>query len=120
MSTEVIAIVVSAFGLMVTLGGGIFAGFAWDVRQMGGLRTELRSDIAELRTGLRGDIAELRTELRGDIAELRTELKGDIAELRTELRGGIAELSADMTATKVTVARLDGLVEGRQRLILAR
>ncbi|RGE16295.1 hypothetical protein [Leucobacter sp. wl10] len=108
-STEVIAIVVSAFGLMVTLGGGIFAGFAWVVRQMGGLRTELR-----------GDIAELRTELRGDIAELRTELRGDIAELRTELRGDIAELSADMTATKVTVARLDGLVEGRQRLILAR
>ena len=49
-----------------------------------------KEDIGELRTESRTDIAEVRTE----IAELRTELKADIADVRTE----IAVLRADMNA----------------------
>ena len=81
-----------------------------DVREQGvGLRTELKSavadlktEIAELRTemrtevaGFRTEIAELRTEMRTEVAGLRTEMRTEVASLKTEiadLRGGINQL----------------------------
>jgi ribosomal protein L29 len=123
MSVETITIVLSAIGIVVTLGSGTFAGMAWMVRRMDGIevraivraqrtddrldlfRGELKTDIAELRTELKADIAELRGELKTDVAELRTELKTDVAELRTELKADIAGLRTEF---KTEVAGLRG------------
>lgn len=55
MSAEIIAVVVSAVGVVVTLGIGMFSGFAWVIR-----RTEKYTDNVEQRLGTRIDGVEQR------------------------------------------------------------
>lgn len=56
MSAEVIAIVIAAASLLVTLGGGFFAGFAWVVRRM----DERFDKVNERIDGLRGEVTEVK------------------------------------------------------------
>lgn len=97
-SVEVLTIIISAAGLLVTLGGGIFAGFAWMIRrtddQFAGVREEFR---AEFRT-VHEEFGSIREEFRS--------VRDDLSQLRGEL-----------TEVKISVARLEG---PRERLILPR
>ncbi|MFJ4999188.1 hypothetical protein ACIP5T_13610 [Microbacterium sp. NPDC088619] len=72
-SAEIIAIVLSAVGLLLTLGGTMVAGFAWCVR---------RSDRVEERLGARIDGVEERLGARIDaVAADTTELKIAMARI---------------------------------------
>ena len=91
MSVETLAIIISAAGLFVTLGGGLLAGFAWIIR---------RTD---------SQFAELRSEFREEFRRVNEEFRVVHNELRL-LRG-------ELTEVKVAVARLEG---PREQLILPR
>ena len=56
------------------------------VRQIGELRTELKTEIGQVRTELKTEIGQLRTELKTEIGQVRAELKAEIGQVRTELR----------------------------------
>jgi hypothetical protein len=58
--------------------------------QVGGLRTELRAEIAGMRRDLGADIAGVRQDLGTDIAAVRQDLGGGIDEIRRHV-GVVAE-----------------------------
>jgi hypothetical protein len=60
---------------------------------MGGLRTELRTEITGFRTDLQTEIVGLRSELRVEMGDLRT----GTTDLRTEMRTDIADLRRNVT-----------------------
>ena len=82
MSVEMLTIVISAAGLLITLGGGFFAGFAWMIGRMDDRFAELRG--------------ELRQEFRAVHEQFRA-VHEDIQQLRGE-----------MNDIKISVARLEG------------
>ena len=53
---------------------------------IGGLRSELKQDIADVRL----EIAGLRDELKQEITDLRTEVRTGFAEMRTEMSMSIS------------------------------
>ena len=64
---------------------------------------------------LRGEIKDVRDELRGEIGGVRGEIggvRGEIENLRTELGGRIDAVGAELTRTRMAVARLEGSVFG--------
>ncbi len=53
---------------------------------IGGVRTELKADMAEVKSELKADMAEVRgevREVRGEVREVRIELKADMASMET-------------------------------------
>lgn len=89
MSVETLTIIIAAAGLLVTLGGGIFAGFAWTIR-----RTDAQ-------------FTEVREEFRAVHQEFRS--------VRQEFREDLHQLHGELTEVKISLARLEG---PRERLIL--
>ena len=81
-SAEIIAIVISAVGIVLTLGGSMLAGFAWCIR---------RSDRVEERLGARIDAVQT-----------------DLADVEKSLGARIDAVAADTTELKIAMARLDG------------
>ncbi|MCY3701007.1 MAG: hypothetical protein OXH46_15415 [Gemmatimonadetes bacterium] len=91
-------------------------------RTSGKLRDELRSEIQSVR----GEIGSLRTEVgilrgsvgeeiasvRGEIGALRASVNEEIASVREELGGRIDTVVAELTRTRMAVARLEGSVLG--------
>lgn len=98
MSVELLAIIISAAGLLITLGGGLFAGFAWMIRrtdeQFAGVRADFRDDFRAVHE----EFGSVREEFRA--------VRKDLHHLREEL-----------TEVKISVARLEG---PRERLIWPR
>lgn len=73
MSAEIIAIVLSAGGLLLTLGGTMFAGFAWCIRRIDAVERSLgaRIDAVERTLGARIDaVAYDTTELKIAVARI--------------------------------------------------
>lgn len=70
MSAEIVAIVVSSIGVVVTLGGSFFACFAWVVRRIDAVDTKLsdRIDAIDLKLGTRIDV------LSSDVMEIKITL----------------------------------------------
>jgi hypothetical protein len=66
-------------------------------RDVAGLGTELRAEMASVRIELRAEMASLRTELQAEMNSLRTELRGDMDSLRTELRGEMEIFAATVS-----------------------
>lgn len=62
MSIEVLAIIISAAGLLITLGGGLFVGFAWMLRRMDDQSIEVREEFRVVREDLH--------QLRGELTEV--------------------------------------------------
>lgn len=89
MSAEIVAIVLSAVGLLLTQGGLMFAGFAWCIR---------RSDA------IRADLVQVERSLGTRIDAVRT----DLADVERSLGARIDAVSADTTELKVAMARLEG------------
>jgi len=73
-------------------------------RTSGELRDELRSEIHSVR----GEIGSVHGSVREEIASVREE----IGSLRTELGGRIDTVVAELTRTRMAVARLEGSVLG--------
>lgn len=69
MSAETIAIVLSAVGIVVTLGVAMFAGFSWCVRRTDELETKLTTRIDGLEARL-GAVAADTTELKIAVARI--------------------------------------------------
>ena len=105
MSGEMLTIIISAAGLLVTLGGGLFAGFAWMIRrtdhQFSAVREEFR--------------AEFRT-VHEEFGSVREEF-GSVREEFRAVRDELSQLRGELTEVKISVARLEG---PRERLILPR
>lgn len=85
MSDETLAVILSALGLLITLGGGAAAGLAWVVR---------RIDASE-------------TKLAGRIDAIDTKLTDRIDSVNTSLTDRIDGLHAEVTEVKIAVARLE-------------
>ncbi|MFJ4175563.1 hypothetical protein [Microbacterium sp. NPDC089696] len=98
-SAEIIAVVLSAVGIVVTLGTSMFLGFAWCVR---------RTDAVEARLGARID--ELDHRLGARIDELDHRLGARIDGSEKSLGSRIDNLAHEMTELKIAVARLEGPV----------
>ena len=69
MTVEVLAIIIAAASLFVTLGGGLFAGFAWMLRRMDERFDKVYKEFDKVRE----EMSELRTNL--------TEVKISVARL---------------------------------------
>lgn len=96
MSNETLAVILSALGLLVTLGGGAAAGLAW--------------------VGRRIDAVD--TKLTDKIDALDSKLSSRIDAVDTKLSGRIDGLQDDVTNIKIAVARLEG--RSRPPLMLTR
>ena len=81
------------------------------VGSIAGLRTEVRTDIAEVRT----EMQTLRAEVNTGMQILRTEMQA----LRTEVRADIRALEHRLAAVERRQARTEGLLEGLRNAITA-
>ncbi|SFR61295.1 hypothetical protein SAMN04488591_2394 [Microbacterium azadirachtae] len=117
MSVELIGVVVTAFAVLVTLGSGMFAGFAWVVRRIDGVDGKLsaRIDGVEGRLTARIDGVEGRLSARIDGVEER--LSARIDGVEGSLSARIDGLQAELTEVKIGIARLEG---PRPHLIVGR
>ena len=77
MSVETLAILISAAGLLITLGGGIFAGFAWIIRRTDAQFAAVHEQFRAVRGEFRADLHQLREEL--------TEVKISVAVLKAHV-----------------------------------
>ena len=68
-------------------------------KQIGGLRTDMRTEIGELRTDMQKQIGDLRTDLRTEMGELRTDMQKQIGELSER----VGELSERMTRVETLI-----------------
>jgi hypothetical protein len=103
-SAEIITIVLSAVGLLLTQGSLMFAGFAWCIRRTDSLRADLVGSETSL--GARIDGVEQRLTARIDGVEERLTARIDGVEERLAAR--IDAVAAETTELKVAVARLEG------------
>lgn len=94
MSAEVLTIVFSALGIVLTLGGSSFAGLAWLVRRI--------------------DAVEQRLNDKIDAVETRLTEKIDAVDIRLSTR--IDALASDMVEVKISLARIEGPA---RRLVVA-
>jgi len=91
MSVELIGVVVTAFAVLVTLGSGMFAGFAWVVRRIDGVEGKLSARIDRVEEKLSARIDRVEETLSARLDGLSTRIDGVDAEL-TEVKIGIARL----------------------------
>jgi len=99
MSVELIAVIITAASLVVTVVGGLFAVSAWILRQM-----DARFDKVDARF----DKVDARFE---KVDEQFNNVNEQFKEMATQMSG----LRAELNDVKVAVARLEG---PHQRLIL--
>ncbi|WP_455903754.1 hypothetical protein [Microbacterium sp.] len=103
-SVEIITIVISAVGLLLALGGTMFAGFAWCIRRSDSLRTDLAG--VEKSLGARIDGVEQKLTARIDGVERK--LTARIDGVESSLGARIDTVAADTTELKIAMARLEG------------
>lgn len=106
-----LAVGVAMLGVVGTLAGMILSAVSGVRREIGELRGELHSGLANARTETQNGLAESRSEMQGGLAELRTEMQSGFAELR----GEIAELRKELGELRERMARLEGMFEGFAR-----
>lgn len=102
MSVEMVALIITTASLLATLGGGLFAGFAWMLRRM-----DEKFAQAQVSADERFLQAEANVNARFDKVDERFD--------RMDER--INRVQAELTEVKIAVARLEG---PRQRLIVPR
>lgn len=99
MSAEIVAIVISALGIVLTLGTTMLAGFAWCVRRIDAVDAKLSARIEGL-----------DHRLTARIDKLDHRLTARIDELDHRLTARIDTVIDDTTALKIAVARWEGPV----------
>ena len=110
MSAEILAIVVSAVGIVLTLGTTMLAGFAWCVRRIDAVDQKLgaRIDALDRKSSERSDRLEHGLGARIDAVDQKSSERSD--RLEHNLGARIDALAADVTDLKIAVARLEGPV----------
>ena len=108
LSVEVIAIIVSAAGVLISLGGGFFAGLAWLLRRMDEQfqKVEARFDKVDERFA--------KVDERFDKVDERF---AKVYDRFSAVDEQIRSVQSELNDVKVAVARLEG---PQQRLILPR
>lgn len=99
MPAEIVTIVISAVGIVLTLGASMLAGFSWCVR---------RSDALDVKLSARIEALDEKLSARIDAVDAKASERSDKLEL--SLGSRIDALAADVTEVKVAVARLEGPV----------
>ncbi|MDT0202979.1 hypothetical protein [Nocardioides sp. AE5] len=124
-SAEVIAIIIATATLLVTLGGGALAGFAWIVNRMDRIAENASAETRALAAKTEQALAETRAlaqrtdegfaQVRADTQALAARTDQGFAQMRSELQGVrsrldlvYVELKADVVEMKVAVARMEG------------
>ena len=110
MSVETLAVIISAAGLLITLGGGLFAGFAWMIRRSDGQFAQLRSEFREEFREVHENFREVHEKFRGvdeKFGEVREEFRVVRGEIRA-VREDLQQLRGELTEVKISVARLEG------------
>src|SRR5699024_3089716 len=121
-SAEVISIIFAAAGVLITLGGGFFAGLAWLLRRM-----DERFDKVDVRFD-KVDVGFDKVDVRFDKVDERfdrvyerfhkvDERFDKVDERFNKMDERIGQLQAELNDVKVAVARLEG---PHQRLIFPR
>jgi hypothetical protein len=113
MSVELIGVVVTAFAVLVTLGSGMFAGFAWVVRRIDGVEGKLSARIDGVEGKLSARIDRVEEKLSARIDRVEETLSARIDGLSTRIDG----VEAELTEVKIGIARLEG---PRPHLIVGR
>ena len=86
MSVETLTIVISAIGIVLTLGASLFAGFAWMVRRIDAVDTKLTTRINAV----------------------DEKLTARIDAVDEKLTARIDALADEVTGVKIAIARLEG------------
>ncbi len=79
---------------------------------IGGVRTELKADMAEVKTELKADMAEVKTELKADMASLETRLNARMDRMETRLNARMDQLETNI---KSIDGKLDQLLQAQRR-----
>ncbi|MCT1364970.1 MULTISPECIES: apolipoprotein A1/A4/E family protein [unclassified Microbacterium] len=101
MSADTLTIIVSAIGIVLTLGASLFAAGAWMIR-----RIDERLGTVDHRLSARIDTVEEKLGARIDTVEEKLGARIDTVEEKLGAR--IDAVAADVTDLKIAVARLEG------------
>jgi hypothetical protein len=124
-SAETLTIVLSAVGIVLTLGGGSFAGLAWVVRRIDAVDTKLseldvrltdKIDAVEAKLTDKIDAVEAKLTEKIDAVETKLTEKIDAVDMKLSAR--IDALALDVTEVKISLARIEG--PARQLLVTGR
>lgn len=115
LSTEVVAIIVSAAGVLISLGGGFFAGLAWLLRRMDEQfeKVEARFDKVDERFAKADERFDKVDERFDKVDERFAKVYDRFSAVDEQIRS----VQSELNDVKVAVARLEG---PQQRLILPR
>lgn len=102
MSVELIGVVLTGFGVVITLGLGMLSGFGWIVR---------RIDRVDDKLSARIDGVEHKLSARIDGVEHKLSARIDAVEV------GQSEVKSELTEVKIAIARFEG---PRPHLVVAR
>jgi len=100
-TTETLTIVVSAIGIVLTLGTSLFAAGAWMIR-----RIDDRIDAVDEKLSTRIDAVDEKLTARIDAVDEK--LTARIDAVSETLSTRIEAVAADVTDLKISVARLEG------------
>lgn len=109
MSVEAISLILVAAGVLITIGGGCFAGLAWVVRRM-----DEGFNKADERVNERFDKVGKHMNERFDKVDERFE---KVDERFDKMDERLSQVQSELNDVKVAVARLEG---PHQRLIFPR
>ena len=73
MSVEVLAIIIAAASLLVTLGGGLFAGFAWMLRRMDERFAQAEANVVERVVQSEANVGERFAQAEGHVSQRFTQ-----------------------------------------------
>ncbi|WP_223622719.1 apolipoprotein A1/A4/E family protein [Microbacterium sp. EST19A] len=112
MSIETLTIVLSAVGIVLTLGASLFTGFTWVVRHVDDRiyaveeKLTTRIDAVEEKLTTRIDAVEEKLTTRIDAVEERLTTRIDAVDLKLATR--IDSLAVEVVDVKIAIARLEG------------
>ncbi|AVL98413.1 hypothetical protein AB0O70_14190 [Microbacterium paraoxydans] len=112
MSADTLTIIVSAIGVVLTLGASLFAAGAWMIRRiderLGTVDHRLSTGIGSVEEKLTARIDSVEERLGARIGSAEEKLGARIDTAEEKLGARIDAVAADVTELKIAVARLEG------------
>ncbi|WP_374459113.1 hypothetical protein [Microbacterium sp.] len=112
MSPDTLTIIVSAIGVVLTLGASLFAAGAWMIRRiderLGTVDHRLSTGIDSVEEKLGARIDSVEEKLTARIDTVEEKLTARIDTVEEKLTARIDAVAADVTDLKIAVARLEG------------
>jgi hypothetical protein len=111
-SADTLTIIVSAIGVVLTLGASLFAAGAWMIRRiderLGTVDHRLSTGIGSVEEKLTARIDSVEERLGARIGSAEEKLGARIDTAEEKLGARIDAVAADVTELKIAVARLEG------------